>query len=212
MTVATIAGLALCIVLLALFVVLDLLVKAGRTKAFDLRGIRSLRMAGSGQPKIGIGWAPVMRLLTQLGGPVLRYAIAIPLAVWLYRLGYPCTALWLIAALGSGWMVDGIVKKVVKRKRPTVVPHLAHAGGPSFPSGHTLNASLVYCALTLAFAPLLGGTLPLVLAGALLLSLAVGFSRVWLGVHWPSDTLAGWLLGTGWWIGAWALGGAWLGH
>ncbi len=211
-SVPVVATLIAAITLIVLFFVLDRLVKAGRTKAFDLRGIRSLRIAGSGEPKIGIGWAPVMRLLTQLGGPVLRYAIAVPLAFWLGKLGYPQRALWLAAALGSGWVIDGIVKKVFKRKRPMVVPHLARAGGPSFPSGHTLNASLVYCALTLAFAPLLGGLLPGVLAGALLLSLAVGFSRVWLGVHWPSDTLAGWLLGTGWWLGAWAIGGAWLGR
>lgn len=212
MTVSTIPALTASIILLALFFVLDRLVKAGRTKAIDLRGIRSLRVAGSGEPKIGMAWAPVMRLLTQLGGPVLRYLIAVPLIGWLYALGYPHSALWLIVAFGSGWIVDGIVKKVFKRKRPTVVPHLTSAGGPSFPSGHTLNAALVYCALTVGFAPLLGGMLPLVLAGAVMLSVAVGFSRVWLGVHWPSDTLAGWMLGTGWWIGAWALGGAWLGH
>ncbi len=192
------------------FFVLDLLVKRGRTKAFDIRGITSLRLP-DGTPRLGMGWAPVMRMLTQLGGPVLRYAIALPLAGWLYTQGYAPNALWLVAALASGWLIDGVVKKVFKRERPTVVPHLAQAGGPSFPSGHTLNASLVYCGLALACAPLLGAWLVPAVIGGVAISFAVAFSRVWLGVHWPTDIAAGWLLGTGWWTGAFALGGAMLG-
>ena len=205
------AALAAAAACFAGFFILDWLVKSGRTKAFDTRGITSLRRP-DGQPRIGMGWAPVMRGLTQLGGPVLRYAIALPCAAWLCHRGYPRTALWLVLALSSGWIVDGAVKKLFKRVRPTVVPHLAHAGGPSFPSGHTLNAALVYCSLALAFAPLLGAWLGSALIGAIALSFAVAFSRVWLGVHWPSDVAAGWLLGTGWWLGAYALGGAMLGR
>ena len=144
---------------------------------------------------------------------MLRYAIAIPAGLALYRLGFRRTALWLVFALGSGWIVDGIFKHIFHRKRPTIVPHLAHAGGPSFPSGHTLNASLVYCALALAWSAVLGSTaVTIALGGAVLLSFAVGFSRVWLGVHWPTDVTAGWLLGTGWWLGAYALGGPLLGR
>ncbi|MEO6153619.1 MAG: phosphatase PAP2 family protein [Croceibacterium sp.] len=193
------------------FFVLDWLVKAGRTKAFDSRGIRALRRA-DGTPRIGMAWAPAMRGLTQLGGPVLRYLIALPCAAWLYHLGYRDTALWLVLTLGSGWIVDAAAKKIFKRQRPNLVPHLANAGGPSFPSGHTFNASLVYCGIALGLAPLLGTWLTPALAAAILLSFAVGFSRVWLGVHWPSDVFAGWMLGTAWWLGALALGSHWLGR
>ena len=196
----------------AAFFTLDHMVSRGTTEAFDRRGIRAFRLP-SGQPRSGKAMAPVMHLLTQFGGPVLRYAIAIPAAVALYRFGFTRTALWLVLALGSGWIVDGIFKQSFHRKRPTIVPHLARAGGPSFPSGHTFNSSLVYCALALAWAPVLGSTAPIIaLGGAVLLSLSVGFSRVWLGVHWQTDVTAGWLLGTGWWLGAYALGGPLLGR
>ena len=206
------AALAAALLCFATFFALDRMVSHGATEAFDRRGITALRLP-SGKPRGGMAVAPVMRLLTQFGGPVLRYAIAIPAAVALYRLGFVCTALWLVSALGSGWVVDGIFKHIFHRKRPTIVPHLAHAGGPSFPSGHTFNASLVYCALALASMPVLGWTAATIaLGGAVLLSLAVGFSRVWLGVHWPTDVTAGWLLGTGWWLGAYAFGGSLLGR
>ncbi|WP_423142814.1 phosphatase PAP2 family protein [Parablastomonas sp. CN1-191] len=196
----------------ALFLVLDRLVAHDQTRQFDRRWLTAPRYP-SGKPRLGIGWAPVMRGLTQLGGPVVRYAIAAPLALWLWHLGYPDSALWLVAALASGWIVDGVIKKTFKRKRPTLVPRLARAGGPSFPSGHTLNASLVYCGLALAFAPVLGPTgLTAALIAALTLSLMVAFSRVWLGVHWPTDVTAGWLVGTGWWCLALAIGQCWLGH
>lgn len=197
----------------ALFFVLDLLVKRGRTMAFDTRVIKSLRVPSTGAPRWGMAWVWPMLGLTQLGGPVLRYAIALPCAAVLYRAGLPRTAMWLVVALASGWLVDGIIKKVFKRERPTLVPHLGRAGGPSFPSGHTLNASLVYCALVIAFGGFLdGAAMTGALIAALGLSIAVGFSRVWLGVHWPTDVAAGWLMGTGGWLAAYALGGSLLGH
>ena len=196
----------------AIFVVLNYLVGRGATATIDRHGIKALRLP-SGLPRGGISLAPVMRLLTLFGGPVLRYAIAVPAAFALYWIGFPLSALWLVLALSSGWIVDGIVKQVFQRQRPTIVPHLARAGGPSFPSGHTLNASLVFCALAIAWAPALGSIgFALALSGAVLLSIAVGFSRVWLGVHWPTDVTAGWLIGTGWWLGAYAFGGTLLGR
>jgi undecaprenyl-diphosphatase len=187
------------------FFILDLLVKRGTTKSFDIGGIKGLRVAGTGVPKIGARWAPVMRGLTQLGGPVVRYAIAVPACAWLAWQGNAPRALWAALTMASGWLVDGIAKKIFKRTRPDLVPRLAAAGGPSFPSGHTLNSALVYCVLAIAFAPLIGpGATTAALIAAVALSACVGFSRVWLGVHWPSDVIAGWCLGTGWWLAAFA--------
>lgn len=188
------------------FFVLDRLVSSGATKQFDMRLILALRKP-TGTPPGGGALVAVMRLFTQLGGPVLRYAIAAPAAFALYSDGQMARAVWLVAALGSGWIVDGAFKRLFHRQRPSIVPHLAQAGGPSFPSGHTLNASLVYCGLAIAFS-LGAGPVAVValLSGAVALSFAVAISRVWLGVHWPTDVVAGWLLGTGWWLAGWALG------
>lgn len=200
---ALVAALA-CFVI---FLILDNLVRRGITESFDRRGIQALRFP-SGEPRGGVALAPAMRLLTQLGGPILRYAIAFPVAISLYWFGLPLNALWLITALGTGWIVDGVVKRVFRRKRPTIVPRLARAGGPSFPSGHTLNGSLVYCAIVIACAPFLGPGFAFALSSASCLSVAIGFSRVWLGVHWPTDVAAGWVLGTGWWLAAYSCGGS----
>ena len=89
---------------------------------------------------------------------------------------------------------------LVGRPRPDLVPHLTEAGGSSFPSGHSFNSAVVYISIALAFAalsPRQSARATVVLA-AMALTLLVALSRVWLGVHYPSDAVAGWLGGAGW--------------
>ncbi|MEL0254122.1 MAG: phosphatase PAP2 family protein, partial [Novosphingobium sp.] len=109
-------------------------------------------------------------------------------------------AVLLAATVLGGWLVNSLVKFVVGRPRPMIVPHLTEAGGQSFPSGHSFNSAVVYIAIALAFAAMsprrsvrwtLVGT-------AIVLSIAIAISRVWLGGHFPTDVAAGWLGGAGW--------------
>jgi undecaprenyl-diphosphatase len=81
-----------------------------------------------------------------------------------------------------------------------IVPHLTEAGGQSFPSGHSFNSAVVYIAIALAFAamsPRRSVRWTLIIS-AVVLSIAIALSRVWLGVHFPTDVAAGWLGGAGW--------------
>ena len=119
-------------------------------------------------------------------------------------------ALLLVVSGTTAMLLVWGLKTIVARARPELWNSQWYWGS-SFPSGHTLNASLVYCGLALACAPLLGAWLVPAVIGGVAISFAVAFSRVWLGVHWPTDIAAGWLLGTGWWTGAFSLGGAMLG-
>ena len=94
----------------------------------------------------------------------------------------------------------GIIKTLVGRPRPEIVPHLTEAGGASFPSGHAFNSAVVYIGIALAFATLSAReSVRLTIIGtAIVLSLFIAWTRVWLGVHFPSDVVAGWLGGAGW--------------
>ncbi|WP_211295094.1 phosphatase PAP2 family protein [Novosphingobium guangzhouense] len=141
-----------------------------------------------------------VRDVTALGGVLLRNLFALGAVTALLFLRLRREAMLLILTVMSGWLVNSALKALVGRPRPGIVPHLTEAGGNSFPSGHSFNAAVVYIAAALAFAamsarPSVRRTL---LGAAIIASLAIAWSRVWLGVHWPSDTLAGWLGGAGW--------------
>ncbi|MCW1384177.1 phosphatase PAP2 family protein [Novosphingobium sp. KCTC 2891] len=175
-------------------------VEAGRTAAVDSAGLllwrRGAELTPAGPPWVLEG----VRDMTALGGVLLRNLFAMGAIVALLFLRLRREAVLLAATIGGGWIVNSLVKLTVGRPRPMIVPHLTEAGGQSFPSGHSFNAAVVYIAMALAFAAMsprrsVRWTL---VASALLLTLMIAFSRVWLGVHFPSDVVAGWLGGAGW--------------
>ncbi|WP_210357600.1 MULTISPECIES: phosphatase PAP2 family protein [Sphingomonas] len=154
----------------------------------------------------GPAWLPkVAADITALGGGVVLTIVVVAVVGLLLVQRLWLTALAIGAAsLSAGMMVD-LVKGLAVRTRPDLVPHLVDVTGYSFPSGHAASSACIY--LTLAA---LGGqvtpdraTRRYLLVIAVLLVGAIGSSRVYLGVHWPSDVIGGWSFGTLWALGWW---------
>lgn len=139
------------------------------------------------------------RSLTLLGSPVVLVAVALGSGFWLWRRGsHLIVAAAPSLALGCAGVVASVAKVAVGRQRPPVSLHLVTETEPSFPSGHTTDATAVYLTLALVVAITVlrsprarAG----IVAAAMALAGAIGLSRLVLGVHWPSDVIAGWSLG-----------------
>ena len=182
------------------FALVVVAVLGGRSAEFDATGLRLFRTGIDLQPR-GSPWlAEAVRDYTALGGVLLRNLIAIAALVALLFLRLRREATLLALTIVSGWVVNSAIKTLVGRPRPDLVPHLTEAGGLSFPSGHSFNSAVVYISIALAFAALSPRQTvrATIVATAMALTLLVALSRVWLGVHYPSDAIAGWLGGAGW--------------
>jgi undecaprenyl-diphosphatase len=198
----------------ALWVVIEMADDAvpGQYLALEGRILRAFRQPDDLARGLGPPWVtPAVRDLTALGGvPVLALLVALVLGFLVLRKRYRATLLILGATVG-GVLVTEAIKVIAQRDRPEVVPHLMEATSKSFPSGHSMMSSTVY--LTLGV--LLGQTMgrrrekTYLVCAALLVTMLVGLSRLYLGVHYPTDVLAGWCAGIAWallfWFLAWWL-------
>ena len=137
-----------------------------------------------------------MRVLTHLGATDVALPLCLLVAVLLHRVGDRRAMVALIGAYAATQAIVTLVKVVVERARPDSAEALATAGGYAFPSGHSATAVVVYGALALIAARHGGARVrAAAVAAAVALAVLVGITRVYLGVHFPSDVLAGWLLG-----------------
>src|SRR3546814_9734550 len=120
------------------------------------------------------------------------------------------TAGLVVAATALGSLAVDLAKQLVARPRPQVIDHLVEVSSMSFPSGHSANSAIVYLTIATLLAQVVDtrGARNFILVAAGLLVGAIGCSRVYLGVPWPTDLLAGWRFGTFWALGWWARG-AW---
>jgi undecaprenyl-diphosphatase len=141
----------------------------------------------------------VTRLATWAGSAFVLVGLALIACLALVRAGLRREAIAVALSLGGAMLISDWVKLLVSRPRPPV-EHLQAVGGSSFPSGHATQASAFWFSLVLALQT--AGAPPRVtrvaVALALPVVLAVAASRVYLGVHYPSDVIAGMFLGTGW--------------
>ena len=140
-----------------------------------------------------------MEVLEVVGSVVVYGPVFALVALWLVRQGLPRLALFVVVTVGAGPLLNRLVKALVDRSRPVLPDPVAQAEGLSFPSGHAQSAMVAALVLLLVFLPMLQGgrrTVAVVLAAAYVL--AMGFSRVALGVHYVTDVLAGYVLGAAW--------------
>lgn len=176
-------------------------VSEGDTMAFDRWVMLALRHADDPAVPAGPGWLlPVMRDFTTLGGGASLTLITILVAGFLLATRRFATAALVLAATTGGAILSGVLKDIFLRARPDIVPHLVFVDTASFPSGHAMNSAIVFLtlgALLTRTQKRRAARLYLV-AIAILLTLLVGISRVYLGVHWPSDVAAGWIVGAAW--------------
>ena len=175
---------------------------------WDRAILLGLRQAGDPAQPIGPNWLRhAMIALTAMGdGTILTSVVAGVAGLLLVR------RLWLTAGLivlatATGALLAAQAKFWFARPRPELVAHLVEANGLSFPSGHATNSAIVYLTLAGLVSQVERGrgVRRYTLAVAILLVGAIGTSRVYLGVHWPSDVLAGWCAGTLWALGWWWL-------
>lgn len=141
-----------------------------------------------------------LTLVTHLGGSVVAWIVIAAAAVWLsLRREWALAVYVTLTGLGAVALTTG-VKALVDRARPIVEQPVAAASGLSFPSGHSLGSTVTYGVLTLVFLPVVAAQWRrTVIVAAVAVVAAIGLSRIALGVHFPSDVVGGWLLGT-WWI------------
>ncbi|WP_370077448.1 phosphatase PAP2 family protein [Streptacidiphilus sp. MAP12-16] len=141
------------------------------------------------------GWAASMRTVADIGSPtVLRVLLAVVI-VWLWLRGARVTALWATVLVAVEALLEVVVKELVGRPRPLLPQPVAQATGWSFPSGHAMTVATLCPLLVLLVWPHAErwGRVAAVVASTAMV-LAVSWTRIGLGVHWPSDVLGGWLL------------------
>lgn len=193
-------------VMLLVFAALAREVSTGVTQSFDDSILLALRDPVDLARPIGPAWIESSVLdLTALGSSTILWTIvAAVTGFFLLQTRYR-TGLVVLVAAGSGELLSALLKRVFNRPRPTVVPHLRAVYSTSFPSGHAMESTIVY--LTLAVILIRASsdrsTKIYILLVAALLSILAGISRVYVGVHYPTDVIGGWIAGLLWAFVCW---------
>lgn len=173
----------------------------GGTHAFDTRLLLMMRNPADTEDPLGPAWVEELgRDFTALGGVGVLTLLTAAVAGLLWLQGR-WRSMWLVlGAVGGGILLSTAIKRGFDRPRPELVPYDSAVYTASFPSGHSMMAAVTYLTLAVMLARVQRRRalkVYLVVAAALL-TVLVGVSRVYVGVHWPTDVLAGWTAGAAW--------------
>jgi undecaprenyl-diphosphatase len=180
----------------------------GETHAFDEAVLRALRNPNDLADPIGPAWLEhVMRDVTSLGSFTVVAFVALVAIGYLLIDGKRAAAVFVLAAIAGGVVISEGLKHLFARPRPELVAHLVEVQTASFPSGHAMLSAVTFLTLGALLARIQSRRRlkAYVVFVAILLTLLIGASRVYLGVHWPTDVLAGWCAGAAWAMGCWLL-------
>jgi undecaprenyl-diphosphatase len=201
------ASLLVLVVCVWFFVAVADRVSEGHTQHVDEQVLLSMRAGSPSEPR-GPAFLPgAMRDLTSLGSPSVLALFVVAVAGSLAaRRQYHAFALLLVSTLG-GVLLNGLLKHVFARPRPPLAFHLTEVQSMSFPSGHAMESAIIYLTMAALLARLVQPRLlRLYFVGlAAFLTFLVGVSRVYLGVHYATDVLAGWTAGLAWALLCWTV-------
>lgn len=188
------------------FVALAALVHGDSLEGFDRHLLLLLRDPADLERPIGPHWLPaIAQDVTALGSNVILVSVSLVVLGGLLLERKRGAALLTAVSILGGTVLSLLVKLLFERPRPDVVPHMVEVFTASFPSGHAMLSAVTYLTLGALMTRIQAGPrLKLyVMAVAVAVTLLVGASRIYLGVHWPTDVLAGWCLGSAWALSCW---------
>lgn len=188
------------------FLVLGSEMLEGETRAFDRWLLLALRNPNDLADPIGPAWVEQAMLdLTALGGVAVLTAVTAATAGFLLLARKRWEAWFLLGSVSLGLAGSSALKAAYGRARPDFIPHKLDVTTLSFPSGHAMMSAIVYLTLGVLLARAQSDPRVKVYIVALcaLMTLTIGFSRIYLAVHWPTDVIAGWLVGAAWALLSW---------
>ena len=170
-------------------------------------------MRRGGQPWGPAGTASVVRDITALGSAMVLSLLTVLILGYLWMSGRLRVAALITVATAGGQALNLLLKNSFSRARPDSALHLVEVTSSSFPSGHTMASSIFYLTMGALLARMAKRRREKAyfVGAALLMTFMIGFSRVYLGVHFPTDVLAGWSAGTAWALLCWFVAD-WLGR